>query len=258
MGAHVEGPYLDVEKRGCQDAAHLRPAEPAEYHAMFETGVVRLVTLAPEFPDNQELIRYAVDRGAAVAIGHTRASYEQVCRAVELGATQVSHLFNGMEPLHHRRPGAVGAALTLPSLRCQLIADNVHVHPAVLKLAFSIKGPEHITLVTDAMAGTGMPDGEYNLGGLAVTVREGVARIADGALAGSTLTLDRAVRNMMAACELSLFQALPMATSSPALAMGLGDRKGAIAVGMDADLVVMDAEASILLTMVEGEIVYRR
>ena len=258
LGAHVEGPYLDVEKRGCQDAAHLRPAEPAEYHAMFETGVVRLVTLAPEFPDNQELIRYAVDRGAAVAIGHTRASYEQVCRAVELGATQVSHLFNGMEPLHHRRPGAVGAALTLPSLRCQLIADNVHVHPAVLKLAFSIKGPEHITLVTDAMAGTGMPDGEYNLGGLAVTVREGVARIADGALAGSTLTLDRAVRNMMAACELSLFQALPMATSSPALAMGLGDRKGAIAVGMDADLVVMDAEASILLTMVEGEIVYRR
>ena len=258
LGAHVEGPYLDVEKRGCQDPAHVRPADPLEYHAMFDTGAVKLITLAPESPENQALIRYAIDQGAAVAIGHTRASYDAVCCAVELGATQVTHLFNGMEPLHHRRPGAVGAALTLDSLRCQLIADNVHVHPAVLKLAVSIKGPERIILVTDAMRGTGMPDGEYSLGGLAVTVRGGVARIASGALAGSTLTLERALSNIMAAAELSLLEALSMATSSPALALRLEERKGAIAIGMDADLIVLDAEVKVLLTMVGGRVTYRR
>ena len=257
LGAHVEGPFLDVERRGAQDAEHIQPATPAACQALFETGVVRLLALAPEYPSNRDTIHWAVTHDATVAIGHTRASYEDVCRAVELGATQVTHLFNGMEPLHHRRPGAVGAALSLDRLRCELIADGVHVHPAVLKLAVRAKGAAGILLITDSMRGTGMADGQYSLGNKVVEVREGIARNSAGALAGSTLTLERAVANMMAVAEMPLAQVLPMATLNPAQALGLEERKGSIAVGKDADLVAFDDRLNVRLTMVQGQIVHR-
>ena len=257
LGAHVEGPYLDAARRGCQEAEHVRTADPAEYGRLLDTGVVRLLTLAPEFPENRVLIRDAVARGIAVAAGHTRASYDDMRGAVELGLRQVTHLFNGMEPLHHRAPGAVGAALTLDGLRCQVIADNVHLHPAALKLAARAKGPDGVILVTDAMAGTGMPDGEYTLGGLPVTVRAGVARDPEGALAGSTLTMERAVANMAAASEMGLAATLTMATRTPARAIGRGDRKGRIAPEYDADLVVLEEDLTVSLTMVAGNVVYR-
>jgi len=258
LGAHVEGPYLNAERRGAQEASHMRPADPAEYRQLLATGVVRLLTLAPELAENRGLIRDAVAQGIAVAAGHTRASYEEMVQAVELGLTQVTHLFNGMEPLHHRQPGAVGAALALEGLRCQLIADLIHIHPAVLKLAVRAKGTAGIILITDAMSGTGMPDGEYTLGGQRVTVHQGAARIANGALAGSTLTLDRAVRNIMAAAELPLAEALSMASRVPAQALGLAARKGGLAVGKDADLIAVDQEMRVQLTMVGGALVHRR
>lgn len=258
LGAHVEGPYLNAERRGAQEPAHMRPADPAEYRRLLGTGVVRLLTLAPEIVENRQLIRDAVAQGVAVAVGHTRASYEEMVQAVELGVTQVTHLFNGMEPLHHRQPGAVGAALALEGLRCQLIADLIHIHPAVLKLAVRAKGTGNIILITDAMSGTGMPDGEYTLGGQRVTVQQGAARIASGALAGSTLTLDRAVRNIMAAADLPLAEALSMASRVPAQALGLAARKGGLAVGKDADLIVVDREMNVHLTLVGGEVVHRR
>jgi len=258
LGAHVEGPYLNVERRGAQHAEEVRLAQPQEYRRFFATGVVRLITLAPEYPENQELLRFAVTHGAAVAIGHTKASYETIRQAVALGATQVTHLFNGMEPMHHRNPGAVGAALTLDALYCQLIADNIHIQPPVLKLAVRAKGPERIILITDAMRGTGMPDGDYTLGEEKVTVRQGIARTETGALAGSTLTLERALANIMAATELSFAEALPMATRIPAQTLGLERHKGSLAVGMDADLAVIDDNFQVSLTMVEGEIVYQK
>jgi len=258
LGAHVEGPYLDVERRGCQDASLVRPAEPAEYRRFLDTGVVRLLTLAPEYPENRELLCEAVSRGIAVAAGHTRASYDDMVRAVELGVSQVTHLFNGMEPLHHRTPGAVGAALALDAIRCQVIADIVHLHPATLKLAARAKGPDGVILVTDAMAGTGMPDGEYPLGGVVVTVRDGIARDPDGALAGSTLTMERAVANMAAASGMGLAAALTMATHTPARALGIGERKGRVAPGYDADLVALEEDLTVALTMVAGEVVFRR
>jgi N-acetylglucosamine-6-phosphate deacetylase len=257
LGAHVEGPYLDVARRGCQDPDLIRCADRDEYERFLATGVVRLLTLAPEYPENHALIRRAREAGIAVAAGHTRASYEQMRYAVDLGVSQVTHLFNGMEPMHHRRPGAVGAALTLEGLRCQLIADNIHVHPAMLALALRCKGANGIILVTDAMGGAGMPDGEYHLGGLSVTVQEGVARVADGSLAGSTLTLERGVLNMAAAAGLGLPEALIMATRTPAHALGLAHRKGSLALGMDADLILLDEDANVRLTMIAGEIVYQ-
>lgn len=257
LGAHVEGPYLDVGRRGCQDASLVRPAEPSEYRRFLDTGVVRLLTLAPEYPENQQLIREAVSRGIAVAAGHTRASYDDMARAVELGVRQVTHLFNGMEPLHHRAPGAVGAALALDAIRCQVIADNVHLHPATLKLAARAKGPDGVILVTDAMSGTGMPDGDYTLGEVPIAVRDGIARDPHGALAGSTLTMERAVANMAAASGMGLAAALTMATRTPAQALNMGERKGRIAPGYDADLVALEEDLTVALTMVAGEVVYR-
>jgi len=262
LGAHVEGPYIDQGRRGAQDPSHIRAPQPDEYRRLFDTGAVRLITVAPEAPEVDRLIAFALERGAAVSIGHTRASYELVRHVVELGANQATHLFNGMEPLHHRDPGAVGAALTLDEVYCQLIADNVHIHPAVLQLAVRAKGPGRILLITDAMRGAGMPDGEYDLGELTVTVKQGEARLPNGALAGSTLTLDRALVNIMAATGLPLIDVLPMATTNPARALGMAHkgaaRKGAIAEGKDADLIVLDDQARVMLTFVGGEIVYRR
>lgn len=256
LGAHVEGPYLDVERRGAQKAAQVRRAVAEEYDELLATGVVRLLTVAPEYRENKALIRRAVERGVVVSLGHTRATYEQMARAVALGASQVTHLFNGLEPLHHRKPGAVGAALTIDGLRCQLIADNIHVHPVVLKLAHRAKGSDGIILISDAMAGTGMPDGRYHLGDSDVIVDHGVARIPSGNLAGSTLTLERAVGNMMAVAGISLFEALQMATATPARALGLA-HKGRLRVGADADLILLSPQVDVRLTMVGGEIVYR-
>ena len=260
LGAHLEGPYLDAGRRGAQAADEMRPADPAEYDGFLATGVVRLLTVAPEYAPNLTLIVVAASRGITVALGHSRASYAQTVRAVACGASQVAHLFNGMDPLHHRRPGLAGASLTIDQLSCQLIADTIHVHLVVLKLAVRAKTPQRIILITDAMSGAGMPDGQYVLGGQAVQVVDGAARLADNpsALAGSTLGLDTALRNIMAAAELSLAEALPMATSVPADSVGLGDRKGRLAVGMDADLTVFHDALQVERTIVGGREVYRR
>jgi len=254
VGAHVEGPYVDLDRRGAQAADQVRRASPQESRELLETGVARCITLAPEFPENQQLIVEAVRQGVAVSLGHSRADAQEVARAVALGASQVTHLYNGLEPMHHRRPGVVGAALTMPGLRCQLIADNVHVDPIMLNLAYRAKGPDGIILITDAMAGTGMPDGRYHLGESEVIVQNGEARLPEGNLAGSTLTLDRAVRNMMAACGLTLPQALRMATETPARALGLSDR-GRLVVGARADLILVDDAMNVRTTVVGGEVV---
>jgi len=257
LGAHVEGPYIDVERRGAQRAEHVRRADLAEYRRWIETGAVKLLALAPEYPENMALIPRAVADGVVVAAGHTRATYEQICRAVDLGLSQITHMFNGMEPLHHRTPGVVGAGLTLDTLRCEVIADNIHLHPVVLKLVARAKGSDGIVLITDAITGVGLPDGEYEDGGNTIIVKDGIARIPAGNLAGSTLTLERGLANMMAATGWSLEEVLPMATRVPARALGLQRRTGSIAVGKDADLIVLDSALHVQLTMVAGQIVYR-
>jgi N-acetylglucosamine-6-phosphate deacetylase len=267
LGIHLEGPFLSPERLGAQSPEHCLPPTPANVARLIEqvAGLLCIVTLAPELEGAMDAIRALVDAGAVVSLGHTVASFEQAQAAFAAGATQVTHLFNGMLPMHHRAPSLVGAALTTAGVRVELIADGVHLHPATVRLALAAKGVEEVLLVTDSMAATGCADGEYLLGPMQVMVREGQARLLSGALAGSTLTLERAVRNVSRwtgdpvgeASGQSLSAAWQMASLNPARQLGLDDHVGRLVPGYDADLMAINAEGSVVLTMVGGEIVYR-
>lgn len=257
LGVHLEGPYLNPEHGGAQPGEVLRDPNPGEYGAWFATGAVRLVTLAVERPGSEGLIRYALERGAELAVGHSGAGYEEVCAAADLGLRQATHTFNGMSELHHRRPGILGAVLTDDRIYAQVIVDLIHVHPAVVKLIVRAKGVERTILITDAMRATGLADGEYDLGQQTITVRDGVARTAAGHLAGSTLTMDRALRHVMHAAGLSLQEALPMATAVPAEALGMAEKKGVLAAGADADVVLLEQDLTVRRTMVAGKTVFK-
>ena len=256
LGVHLEGPYIDVTKKGAQPAEHVRGALASEYEPLFALGNIRLISLAPEVEQNRALIGYARSRGAAVAVGHSSASYEQVVEAVKLGVNQATHTFNQMEGLHHRKPGTVGAALLLDEIYAQFIVDGIHLHPAIVDLVARLKGPQKAVLVTDAIRGAGMPDGEYELGGQPVVVKDGAVRLADGTLAGSCLTMDRAVRNVMEYAGVGLGEAIEMATLTPARAIGVGARKGSLEPGKDADIVLLTPELEVARTIVMGETVY--
>ncbi len=256
LGVHVEGPYLSPKHPGAQPASALRDPDPAEYGAWLSSGVVRLITIAPERPGALELIEAGLDAGVEFALGHTDADYEQVIEAASRGVRQATHTFNAMVGLHHRQPGTVGGVLADDRIYAQVIADGVHVHPAAVKVLVRAKGPGRTLLITDAMRAAGLPDGQYELGGQPITVSGGVARTPSGALAGSTATLDAVLRNAMAFAGLTLSEALPMATSAPAEAMGLTGRKGVLAPGADADIILLDAECRVRLTIVAGRVVY--
>jgi len=258
LGLHLEGPYLNLDYRGAQPPEHFRVPNPAEYKHWFQSGHVRLITVAPELDGAQPFIAAGVEQGVEFAIGHSGASYEQVVEAANWGVRQATHAFNGMPGLHHRTPGTLGGVLTDERIYCQIIADGVHVHPAIVKLLVRAKGIRHTILITDAIRAAGLHDGIYDLGGQAVTVTEGVARLASGSLAGSTLTLDVALRNAMRFAGLSLQEALLMVTAVPAQALRLGWQKGVLASGADADVVLLDSDLNVSMTLVGGRIVYRR
>jgi N-acetylglucosamine-6-phosphate deacetylase len=234
----------------------LRPADIKEYKLWLENGQVRLITVAPEVEGVLGLIEAGTEEGIEFAAGHSAASFEQMRLAIDQGLHQVTHTFNGMPPLHHRTPGVLGAALSEERLRCQIIADGVHVHPAVVKLLVKSKGVDRTILITDAMCATGLQDGDYALGDQQVQVRGGVARTQAGGLAGSTLTLDQALRNIMQFAGLSFQEALPMATRVPAAAMNWEGKKGVIAPNADADILIMDDRYQVRLTMIGGRVVY--
>ncbi|MEP7286000.1 MAG: N-acetylglucosamine-6-phosphate deacetylase [Chloroflexota bacterium] len=258
LGAHLEGPYLNINMKGAQDGQHIRRANPAEYAPWLGFDVIRQTTVAPEFMENQVFIRDCAKRGINISIGHTQATYEEVQTAITQGAAQATHTFNAMTGIHHRAPGTAGAVLTLDAITCELVADNVHLHPAIVKLVVRAKGSQGVVLITDAIVGTGMPDGQYQFGGQTVTVGYGMATLSDGTLAGSVLTMDRALRNILKATGLTLAEAWPMTSANAARQIGIADRKGKLTVGLDADLVLLDSENEVDLTIVEGRIVYRR
>ncbi len=256
LGAHMEGPYLSHARCGAQDPAFVRPPDLDEARRFLDTGVVRLITIAPELPGARELVEACLDRGVRVSVGHTDASYEQIAMAVSWGSRHVTHTFNAMPGLHHRRPGPVGAAMVLPELLTELIADNHHVHPVVLAAFLRAKGPDGVTLVTDALRPTGLDSGEFSIGGRTATVDHGVARLRDGTMAGSLLTMDAALRNLMQASGAPLEELWPTASRNGAIAAGVGDRKGSIAPGMDADLVIVGPDVDVLMTVVGGRVVH--
>jgi N-acetylglucosamine-6-phosphate deacetylase len=253
----LEGPYLNSESRGAQPPQHLRPADPNEYRSWLETKEVCLVTVAPEVRGVLDLIRTGKAAGVEFALGHTSATYEQVLAAVELGLHQATHTFNGMPGLNHRSPGALGAVLSDDRIWAQIIVDGVHVHPAIVKLLIKAKGVDRTIVITDAVRASGLIDGDYALGDQMVHVKDGVVRTDAGGLAGSTLTMDQALRNVMEFADLSLAEALPMLTRVPAASIGLENRKGYITPGFDADIVVLDQSYRVRLTMVAGTVVYR-
>ncbi|AEE95438.1 N-acetylglucosamine-6-phosphate deacetylase [Mahella australiensis] len=256
LGVHMEGPFINADHKGAQMESLILPPSMDAYRSMTgEYGhIVKRVTLAPEVEGALEISRYLHKNGILVSAGHTGASYDEMRRAYDAGVTHTTHLFNGMNPIHHREPGAPGAALTQDGWTVEVIADTVHLHPAILKMAWLCKGADRCALVTDAIEATLVGDGVYELGGQKVIVKGGQARLEAGNLAGSTLTLDKAVKNIVEAAGIPLADALKMASLTPAGLIGADGRKGCIEQGYDADIVLLDeADLSVNGAMIAGK-----
>jgi N-acetylglucosamine-6-phosphate deacetylase len=256
LGAHMEGPYLSSARCGAQDPRHIREVDRDEAAAFLDTGAVRLITVAPETAGADDLLDECRRRGVTVSVGHTDATYEQVAAAVSRGARHMTHTYNAMTPLRHRAPGAVGAALALPGFQAEVIADEVHVHPAAVRALLRARGIDEVVLVTDAIRPTGTSTVGGQLQGRAVAVRDGAVRFDDGQLVGSVLTMDLALRNVLRLSGLPLSELWPVVSRNPAFSAGVADRKGRLAVGMDADLVVLDEDHQVVRTVVEGRTVH--
>lgn len=262
-GVHFEGPFISAHRCGAHQPELLRDPDPADVRKLIDAarGTARMLTLAPELPGGLDSVRLLADAGVIAAIGHTDSSYEATREAVDAGATVATHLFNAMPGLGHREPGPIAALLEDERITVELINDGTHLHPSVLELAFRHAGAERVAFITDAMGAAGMNDGMYPLGPMRVEVKDGVARIHDGptagAIAGSTLTLDRAFRRAVTVDGLGVEQAVQALSGNPARLLGIDDRTGSIEPGKDADLVVMDASYELVGVMRRGEWVVR-
>ena len=253
LGIHFEGPFISPVRRGVHPAKWIVPPSRELLAQLLgeARGTAQILTLAPELPGALDLISAARHAGLVVSLGHTDATYEQAQAAIEAGASHAAHVFNAMRPFSHRGTGVIGAVLTSPKVSAELIADGVHVDEAAMRMLVELKTPERVILVSDGISATGMPHGKYQLGMFDVKVSGGVARNAEGKLAGSTLTLDRALRNMVA-LGVPLASALRMVTANPARQIGLGARKGVLAPGADADLVFFDDKLEVSGVMTRG------
>jgi N-acetylglucosamine-6-phosphate deacetylase len=254
LGIHAEGPFLNPGKKGAHNPSHMRLPEPGLMENWTFKDGMRLVTLAPELPGGMEAVRFLRAQGVSVSIGHSLAIYEEALEAFAAGVSSVTHLYNAMPQLKHRDPGLAAAALLNSDVRVGLIADGVHCHPAMLQLAWKLKGASGICLVTDAMAAQGMPPGTYRLGDFDVHVDQNSARLQDGTLAGSILTQAQALRNIMHWCGASLIEVIPALTSTPAALLGLHG-KGLLALGADADLVLVTPEGEVKTVFVDGKVI---
>jgi N-acetylglucosamine-6-phosphate deacetylase len=257
LGAHVEGPFLNPNSRGAHNASLFRDPSPQALEYLDPRQAIRLLTLATEQPGGLDVVRALSDAGIIVSIGHSQASYEEAQAAFKAGVSYATHLFNAMPPLNHRQPGLIGALLTQTAVRCGLIVDGIHVHPAMVRLAYQSLGPTGMTLVTDAMAAMGMQPGTYAIGDQTVIVDKTSARLENGTLAGSILRMDQAINNMIQFSQCSLAEAVRMASTTPAEVLGIQDRFGHVLAGYPANLVLLDSGYRVMATCVEGYWAYQ-
>ncbi len=259
LGVHMEGPFLNPVCRGTHDARYLKPANVSTFRRFREASgnSIRKITLAPEVDEGLALTRIGTALGIQVSIGHSNATVEQAQSAVDAGASHATHTFNAMRPFHQREPGIIGAVLTDSRVFAEVICDGIHVHRTAIRLLLEMKGVDQTVLITDGLSAVDMPDGCYPLGDKTIVVEQGECRDSEGRLAGSSLTLDRAVRNLVRWFDLPINKALAVASATPARSMNLGRAKGIIAPGADADLVFLDPDLNVVRTMVGGRTVYR-
>jgi N-acetylglucosamine-6-phosphate deacetylase len=260
LGVHLEGPFINEKRTGAQPVGYILRPDIALFQKWQDLakGGIKLVTVAPEVENGLAFVRYLNKNGVIASIGHSDAIYEEVEEAVQAGAKQVTHLFNGMRGMHHREPGVAGAALLFKELLVELIADGIHVRPEMIKMSLQAKGIDGLVLITDSMRAKCMKNGLYDLGGQEVTVADGKALLADGTLAGSILKMNDSVKNMMSFTDISLLQAVQMASVNPAKQLGIFDRKGSIAVNKDADFTVLDQDMNVVITICRGEMAYNK
>ncbi len=259
LGIRLEGPFINREKKGAQYEPGIRPPDPAELEKLVEAahGWARIIDYAPEQDEEGRFLATVVRLGLLPCIGHTSATYEQVMSAIDGGVRHSTHLFNAMSPLDHRSPGVPGAFLTDSRATIEIIADGIHMHPAITKLVLAARGFRDVALITDAVSPAGLPEGHYEFVGREVIVQDGAVRMLDGSLAGSILALDRAVRNIVAFSGIGWSEAIAMASQIPARIGGVDGCKGSIAPGMDADLIALDSEGYVRRTWVRGMLSYQ-
>lgn len=256
LGVHLEGPFISLDKKGAHPASSITPPDAAYLERLLELAPVRLLTLAPELDGAERLMELARNRGIAVSAGHSGASFELAYDALDRQAAGVTHLFNAMSPLHHRDPGLPGAAFAHPRAVCGLIADGLHVHPEMAALAFRMLGPDRLCIVTDAISASGMGDGEYALAIRKVYVEDGVPRLGSGAIAGSVLAMNEALRNILAFTGCTFAEAVRMVSSTPARLIGEDRRKGRLVRGYDADVTILAPDLSVESVWRAGKQVY--
>ncbi|MBS4192444.1 N-acetylglucosamine-6-phosphate deacetylase [Bacillus sp. FJAT-49705] len=258
LGVHLEGPFVNKEMAGAQPVQYIINPQKELFKEWqkLSKGNIKLVTLAPEIDGGLELIRYLKETGVIASIGHSHSTYAEAIEAIDAGATHATHLFNQMSGLHHREPGVVGAVFLREELKAELITDGIHVRPEVVKLVHKLVGTDRLILITDSMRAKCLKNGTYDLGGQNVTVQDGKAMLSDGTLAGSMLKLGQALKNMMSFTGCTLEEVVQMGSANPARQLNVFDRKGSLAVGKDADLVILDENFDVYMTLCNGTIAY--
>lgn len=260
IGVHLEGPFINLDRAGAQPTEYILAPDIKSFTELQESAknMIKIVTIAPEVDGAKDLIKHLSANDVIASLGHSCATGKEAEESFLAGSKQITHFFNGLNPLHHREAGVIGAALNDNEQYVEMIVDGKHVEPNAVKLVFNVKGAERILLITDSMRAKYLPDGEYELGGQPVFVQDGEAKLGSGTLAGSVLKMDAAVRNMMNFTNCTLSDIVKMTSENQAKHLGVFDRKGSITVGKDADLVILDENQNLRMTICRGEIAYEQ